>query len=312
MRRNGDRLHVAIMLLIACVGPASAQSPLENSPSGLITSDDGGAFGYQHNMERSRFVTGSQAADTRRLDENGFSKVVGPKGVFAVDLRNGMAMAVRSGGANKDEPRADDAVSFSMDPDKHNEQVVDYFVTAGIPRDQVGGVHANTYLSASGTASDGRPPVVKVDGYASIVERRIENFAVVDSVAWARMDEQGGVVSERVYWPAIPAQVLRDAKRLEEQTTSGKTEFLPRLSADLPPGKVVIRHSSATEEGPFEVYASYDVLERKKYIQPARDRDQAEAPVVSVTVRHFGVDGTEIRLPQERRSAGGYFPPKQE
>ena len=84
----------------------------------------------------------------------------------------------------------------------------------------------------------------KVDGYASILERKIEKYAVVDSVAWARMDDQGKVHSEWSNWPAISAKVLADARRLEEQVASGKTEFLAGLPAGLPPGKVVIRHSS--------------------------------------------------------------------
>jgi hypothetical protein len=198
-----------------------------------------------------------------------------------------------------------------MDPNRHNEQVIHYFVTAGIPRDQVGGVHANTYLSSSGSTMDERPPVPKVEGYASILERKIEKYDVLDSVAWARMDEQGRVVSEWVYWPPIPAKVLADARHLEEQIAPGKTSFLARLPSGLPPGKVVIRHSSATADGPFEVYASYDVLERRESILPGRDKRLGDVPVVSVIVRHFDVDGIELRLPQERRNNGADFPPKQ-
>jgi hypothetical protein len=250
----------------------------------------------------------------RRLDEHGFAKVVGPEGVFAVDLRNGLAVAVQSRSANKGEARADDALSktsYVMDPNKHNEQVVDYFIAAGIPQDQVGGVHANTYLSSSGWTNDERPPVPKVEGYASILERKVEKYPVLDSVAWARMDEQGKVVSEWVYWPAIPARALADARRLEEQVAPGKTEFLARLPSGLPPGKVVIRHSAAMAEGPFEVYASYDVLERKESTLPARDKSQGDARVVSVIARHFDVNGAELRLPQERRNNGADFPLKQ-
>jgi hypothetical protein len=200
-------------------------------------------------------------------------------------------------------------VGSIRDPVKHNEQVVAYFVAAGVPRDQIGGVHANTYLSSSGSMKDERPAPVKVDGYASILERKILRYSVVDSIAWARMDEQVRVVSEWVYWPAIPAKVLADARRLEELVSPGKTEFLARLPAGLPAGKVVIRHSSATEEGPFEVYASYDVLERKESSLAIADKSRSDARVVSV-VRHFDVDGAELRLPQERRNLGSDFPPK--
>jgi hypothetical protein len=311
MRSHGNPFHLVILVSIAYAGSASAQAP---SP-GLIRSDDGGASGYQHSFERSRFLSRRQDAETRRLDEHGFAKVVGPEGIFAVDQRNGLVVAVQSGSANKGEARADDAASktpYVMDPDKHNEQIIDYFVTAGIPREQVGGVHANTYLSASGSTKDEKPPVMKVDGYASVLERKIEKYAVPDSVAWARMDEQGKSIGEWVYWPPIPAKVLADARRLEELVASGKAEFLARLPSGLPPGKVVIRHSAGTAaEGPFEVYASYDVLERKESTLAPRDKSQGDANVVSVIMRHFDVDGAELRLPQERRSLGADYPPKQ-
>jgi hypothetical protein len=249
----------------------------------------------------------------RRLDEHGFAKVEGSEGVFATDLRNGLVVAVQNGSANKGQTRAADALLKTnvMDPNRHNDQVVEYFVTAGISRDQVGGVHANTYLSSSGSTKDERAPVPKVEGYASIVERKIERYAVVDSIAWARMDEHGSVISEWVYWPAIPAKVLADARLLEEQIAPGKTSFLARLPSGLPLGKVVIRHSAATAEGPFEIYATYDVLERTESTLPARDKDVGDIKVVSVNVRHFDVDGLEIRLPQERRNNGADFPPKQ-
>jgi len=291
---------------MTCTGSAIAQSP----PPGVISSDDGGAPGYQHSMERSRFVPGPQGAELRRLQEHGFAKVMGPEGTFATDLRNGLVIAVEAGGANKGEVRAEAVKpAYVMDPVKHNEQVAAYFGEAGVPRDQIGAVHANTYLSSRGSMKDERPAPVKVDGYASILERKIENYWVVDSVAWARMDEQGRVVSEWVYWPAIPARVLADAKRLEELISPGKTEYLTRLPAGLPAGKVVIRHSSATEEGPFEAYASYDVLDRREFSPPLSDKSRGDSRVVSV-IRHFDVDGAELRLPQERRNMGSDFPPK--
>jgi hypothetical protein len=303
--------YVAIVASLACAGPKVEQNPPEiaQHPAGLIATDAGGAPGYQHGLEHSRFVTGSTAA-LRRVQEHGFAKVVGPEGTFATDLRNGLVIAIQAGGANKGDVTADatSKPASVMDPNKHNEQVAAYFVGAGVPRDQIGGVHANTYLSSSGSMKDERPAPVKVDGYASILERKIEKYPVVDSSAWARMDVQGKVVSEWVYWPAIPARVLADARRLEGLVAPGESEFLARLPVELREGKVVIRHSSATEEGPFEVYASYDVLQRKE--SPLADKSRGNVGTVSVAVRHFDVSGAELRLPQERRNMGSDFPPK--
>jgi hypothetical protein len=103
-----------------------------------------------------------------------------------------------------------------LDPDDHNRRVVDYFVRAGLPRDQVAVVHANTYLSASGPTSKATSIEPRVDGYATIVSRQAGGFDVVDSVAWARIDGKGRVLAEWVYWPAIPAKVVDDARKLNE------------------------------------------------------------------------------------------------
>ncbi len=108
------------------------------------------------------------------------------------------------------------------------------------------------------------------------------NFPVVDSVAWAQLDSQGKVVSEGVYWPAIPAKALADARRLEAALAqeSGRKQFLSHVLAALPAGKVVIRHSSAAMlKGPFEVLASHDVLERRASREEESSVDGPAAPV---------------------------------
>ena len=308
------RPHQCSLLALILAGAASTVSA-QTPPAGLVRAEDGGAPGYQHGFERSRFAMREQQSPVRRVEENGFAKVVGPAGVFAVDLRNGLALAVQSGGANKGEATAPEAASaqvqaYSLDAGKHNEQVTDYLVSAGIPRDQVGGVHANTYLSASGSTQDERPAAPRIDGYASILERKIDKFGVPDSTAWARLDGQGRVISEWVYWPPIPAKALADARRLEELIASKDQAYSGRLPSGLPLGKVVIRHSSATEDGPFEAYASYDVVERREAVIPPLNKADGDVRVVAVTVRHFDLEGNELRLPQERRSHGADFPPK--
>jgi hypothetical protein len=265
-------------------------------------------------LERSRFVLGPRAAELRRLEEHGFSKVVGPDGVFATDLHSGLVVAVQSAGSDKDDAKAghvEAKTEYVMDPGKHNQQVIDYFLAAGVPKDQIGGVHATTSLSSSGSLKDTRPAPLKVDGYTSVLERKIDKYPVVDSVAWARMTGRGTVVGEWVYWPAIPAKALADARRLEELTgSSGKADFLAHLPAGLPPGRVVIRHSSAVAGGPFEVFASYDIVERRTSSETTGGGNPSGAPRVTSVVRHFDVDGVERRLPQERRNMGEDYPKK--
>jgi hypothetical protein len=295
-------------LLVAAAGAGSACRATQTSPpAGRLASDDGGIAGYQHSVERTHFRTGEQR---RSVEEYGFAKVIGPAGVFATNLRNGLVVAVPSGNPDaqgKKSAKVDDSSGRSMmDPDKHNRQVVDYFVAAGVPKEQIGGVHANTYLSSRGSYSEARPAPPRIDGYASALQRKVEDIAVVDSVAWARLDDQGAVMSEWVYWPAIPAKALADAKRLRQLTAGAdKARFLARLPAGLPEGTVVIRHTSATVDSPFEAFASYDVRERKTSDETAPPgRYPKNTSVVMTTVRHFDVDGVERRLPQEQRRAG--------
>ena len=126
MRLRGCPVRVAILVLTTCVASACTKKP-----PGLIATDEGGAVGYQHSLERSRFVTGPEL---RRVEEHGFSKVVGPDGVFATDLHNGLVVAsFQSGGRRRGESRRYEEAGNVIDPDKHNQQVVDYFLSAGVP-----------------------------------------------------------------------------------------------------------------------------------------------------------------------------------
>jgi hypothetical protein len=303
-----------ILLSVSTVWVASLAA--QEHRGGIIPSDDEGAVGYQHSLDRSRFSVGTPTTSQRRLTENGFAKVIGPEGVFATNVANGLTVALQSDGSDKPGARAEGLARlktvFTGEPEKHNKQVFEYFVRAGLPKAQVGGTHANTYLIANGSGKDKRLAETHVDGYATILERQIERYSVVDSVAWARLNDEGKVISEWVYWPAIPGKVISDAKRLEEMVrNSNKEGFLSRLPPGLPPGKVVIRHSSATEEGKFEVFASYDVLETKTLVAavPATGQNLKTENSIVLT-RHFDVSGTERRLPQERRNLGPDRPPK--
>jgi len=293
MSRRALELVGLALVLAACASGAVRPGPA----AGPIPADAGGAAGYQHGVERSRFVAGPSP---RRLNEFGFFKVVGSEGTFAVDMANGVAIAIphaRSSDAQK-------TVWYTREANAHNQQVLEYFVAAGIPKEQIGGVHATTSLAGSGGETDARVRQPRVGGYQSMLERRIGDIPVADSVAWARMNDAGQVVAEWVYWPAIPARAIADARRLKDQvgSESARGAFLGRLPPNLPPGQVVIRHSSATVTAPFEVFASYDVVELRVGAKTATlDRSAAASRVASV-VRHFDADGNERKLPQELRN----------
>lgn len=254
------------------------------------------AAGYQHTFEHTSFdVGGKTEAERRKVDENGFAKVIGPRGVFAVDLHNGLALAVPNGADDK----SDDATTRvaaekrMLDADKQTEQVLAYYTRAGLPKEQIAGTHLTTYLSAAATKQFGQQPVV--DGYATILERAIEDIPVVDSVAWATLSEEGHVLSEWVFWPAISADVISDALRFRSAIASKESIFWIKLPPHLKNGKVVIRHTSATSDEKFEAFACYDVIEASTSSGPN--------PTSAAYVRHFDSGGKELRLPQEGRAA---------
>lgn len=304
MCTRSHSFSAAALLLAILAASASAQAA-----DGTIASDEGGAFGYQHSIERSRFITGGSVDQRRLIEEFGFSKVVGPNGVFATNLRNGLVIATQNAGGDKSGagPQQDyKKAEHMLDPNKQNTMVMDYFVAAGIPRDQVGGIQALTSLSASGRAEDAASLRLKVDGYCSVLERVVAGkFPVADSIAWASLDNQGKSISESVYWPAVPAKALADARLLAELTTGPRrAEYLARLPAGLPAGTVVIHHSAATDEGPFEALAAYDVIDDRGVSAEGADK-MSKAPVGGVsTIRHFDAEGKERRLLSERLSLG--------
>lgn len=290
---------VIALVLSGCVRTRVPQPPA----AGIIPTDSGGAVGYQHGIDHSRFIVG---ANSSSVSEFGFIKVVGSEGTFAVDASNGAVIAIPNARSTEQQK----AIWYTLGPDKHNQQVLDYFVSAGIPQDQIGGVQATTSLNASGGADDSSPAQPKIAGWQSVLERVIGGVPVIDSDVWARLNDQGQVISEWVYWPPISAKAIDEATKLRAKLSQEKDRaaFLSRLPPNLPPGNVVIHHSSATTGGPFEVFASYDVVERTAPPDSKGATDvSSTVPVVSI-VRHFDVDGNERKLPQERVNLTGDHP----
>lgn len=271
--------------------------------AGPIAAEPSGAAGYQHGLERSKFIVGG---DRRVVNEFGFLKVVGSEGSFAVDATNGAVIAIPNARATE----ARKEVWYTQGASQHNEQVVAYFIAAGIPKDQIGAVDATTSLYSAGGEGGAPVPEPKIAGWQTVLRRVTNGVPVIDSIAWARMTDQREVVGEWVYWPPIPAKAIQDAARLRARLSDERerTAFLSRLPADLPVGQVVIRHSSVTAGGTFEAFASYDVIDRRTSVGRAAAAAALELPRAAVVVRHFDVDGNERRLPQERRSAGADVP----
>ncbi|MFL6210726.1 MAG: hypothetical protein ACJ74W_17880 [Pyrinomonadaceae bacterium] len=294
-------ITIVLLLLTGCSRTNVPPAP----PAGQLPAP-GGLAGYQHGRERSRFSPGS---NIKRVAEFGFVKEVGNTGTFAIDTVNGSALGIPNAST-----LAATTSSYGATGDEHNQFVRTYFLAAGIPAEQVVGVHAATLLEATGRVGEGGTGKAQVTAYYSILERAVADVPVVDSIAWARVDGQGNVIAEAVYWPAIPAEVLAQVKQFKEMLAAPEQRkaYEARLPSGAASGRLVIRHASATIDGPFEAFASYDV--RVTPVRPAPEQAQAQAggpravqPQATV-IHHFDAAGVERQLPQERRNLGHDVP----
>ena len=66
---------------------------------------------------------------------------------------------------------------------------------------------------------------------------------------------------------------------------------------------VVIHHSAATDEGPVEAFATFDVIELRG-TPDQESSNMSKAPSGIAIVRHFDAAGAERRLPSERLNLG--------
>jgi hypothetical protein len=122
--------------------------------------------------------------------------------------------------------------------------------------------------------------------------RSEEKRPVADSFAWVSFNQRQDATAEAVYWPAIPAAVVADARELKERLSDPERERAFRAALSLPdgrdlgasPGKVLIRHSNATDRGPFVAFGSYDVL-----VMPPPGKGRGH-------IRHFDSRGKERSL----------------
>jgi hypothetical protein len=240
--------------------------------------------GYQHVILNSRFALG-EVLETR--SEHGYHKLVGAHGVFATDEANGAVLAIPDAGA----PILDVGPPQGTGED-HNARVVAYFKANGIAADQIGSVSAYPMLGRGGLATAlVRPdaPAPKLIAYYSVLNRAVDGIPVADSVAWARFNANGDVVSETVYWPEIPASVVAEAKQLRDDLALPGQASAFRARAAIggdSDGRVVIRHTSHTWRGKSGAWALYDV----NYRIPGER---------SSYTRHFDKGGVERHLPEE-------------
>jgi hypothetical protein len=236
--------------------------------------------GFVHNASHSRFRIGSSPVSR---EEFGMSKVVGSDGTFGTVTQTGWVLAIPNAGAPSTLVAA-----LTQDPDAHNKTVLDYFVGAGLPADQVGAPQALARVRGEGNGP-GANAQVELDGYTTVLTRVVAGFSVPDSFAWARFNADGDVIEEQVYWPTIPDSAVADAKALaavmSDRGRSGA--FSAALPAGTRTGQVVIHHASGVPGHAFEVAASYDAMDSGQM----------------ASLHHFDIHGVEFRLASETEPA---------
>ena len=288
-----------LLLLTVGLTACNARAPQDWPAQGTIAAPAEGAAGYQHGPEHTRFVVGDHA---RQESKYGYLKSVGDQGTLATNHANGSTFAVPSAHAE-----SLGLPPYGKSPEEHDAYVKEYFLKLGLPADQLAGVRGMTLVEAHGPAREvGRTPG-QVTAYYSALQRTVAGVPVADSFAWARVNARSEVVQEGVYWPALPANVVQEVRQFREMLADPQrlASFNARLPVPGASGAVVIRHSAATSDEPFEAFAGFDVVVHSS--QPSLQKAAVPATSVSV-IRHFDINGRERFLPQERLDLGARYP----
>ena len=279
MYRKTALLFAASLLATAC---APAADDLTTSPHGDELTAGAIRAGYVHAIERSRFSVGGRASS--RV-EFGMQKSVGDQGVFAT-TRAGMTLGI---------PNADAQVRtrppFAGGADAQNKAVRSYFEAAGLPADQIAEVVPFAAMHSEGEVAkglDGAMAGAKLGYYFSVLRRQIDGVPVADSLAWARLDVDGNIVMESVYWPPIPEIVIAKARDAQARLADRATQAA--LLSKVPGASeatLVIHHTPGFYDGAFEAVATYDING------------------TGGKVHHFDASGSPVTLAEDRPDAWG-------
>jgi hypothetical protein len=227
--------------------------------------------GYYHTLDRSRLAIGT---GVHAVTEFGMQKMVGSNGVFAVLSASGWSMGLPNATAP-----SRSVGPLTSDADIHNAAVKSYFIGAGLPADQIGWVNAHATMSVSDApASEGGSSPPAFQSFTTAISRQINGIPVSESFAWARLNQNGDVVIEGVYWPDVPQTAVNDALALQSvlADSTQSVTYKAKLPQTLAPGRVIIHHMPCVG-GINENIATYDVWDG------GRDR-------------HFNIAGAEVLL----------------
>ena len=139
-----------------------------------------------------------------------------------------------------------------------------------------------------GGASDGSSTTVLPSHQSVVLSRGIDGILVAESNASAQVDNADQSVSESLFWPTIPADVVTAARELKSALAAPGA--LAAFKAKLPSnaqgdGAIVIHHTSGiSQSASIQAVATYDVQQVNSFGDGA-----------SVS---FDSNGTPVSLPQ--------------
>ena len=279
---NGESASPRTLQAVA----STADTTDDAAASAAATASPAGAA-FVHRLSASRFSVGSGHT---QIDAGIMHKFVGDQGVFAT-FPSGMILATSNASAQVRQHGG----PLPGGSAAHNQAVRDYFVGAGLPANQIQSVDIFPVVgSLASTNSSGPTPDPTLLYYNSFIRRQIAGISVADSYAWARINQDGVVINESVYWPNISDSAIAQAKSFAALLADDASAAA--YSAKLPSkkrGKLVIHHTPGEWPGIFAAAAVYDVPDDN---------------IDFVGIIHFDANGVQAVLPHEAKGAWGPTP----
>jgi hypothetical protein len=191
--------------------------------------------------------------------------------VFGVNELNGAVLALPNPPAVEKKDARESGqpfVALSTDEAVHSKRVLEYFLAAGVPAEEVGGTHVTTLMA--GYAPKSQRTITSKDShfvaYDTHLERVVAGIPVVGSHAWARFNSDDEVVQEGAFWPAIAADVVAAALQLQAIANDPDElrEYRARIEKESPiplrdSGRVIIQHTPSIHDQPTTALAAYEV-----------------------------------------------------
>jgi hypothetical protein len=261
---------------------AAAPTPLLAATGAGAATDAGTAVpGYVHDLSRSLLRIGTGV--TTEPNSGRLVRWRGSLGAFTLDPNSGWTMGVIDGTT----PHG----PYLVDEATHSATVKAYFINAGIPSNQVGGVYVDYGVRGGNALTDTTAASpTQLTSIISGLTRAIGGIRVAESFAWARVTTAGDVDMESVFWPPLDASIVSAAQSMAAKLSdpSAHASYLAALPGTVyGDNGVVIHHTSSAISSAPVAYAAYDVV---------------LDPSPSAGVRHFDASGHEFRLPQETLS----------